>query len=230
MSHPDYIIDKPVKTKRQKRYRRVSYVFALVLLIFIIIVGVIIYDILHLKGSSSKKSVGAEIHQTIAGPQTFKSAYFQFSDNAKWVFAPNDSKPNKFVYLSYVGGVPVHSLSVYINTTPIQSDLATTNVLPVQIKNDNSFVESSLSANCNTVYVPSDLKHIKTKSISGTSMLCVPDSPQLSVMVGQIGGDYNLILKRENGQTARYIIVYHNLSIDPDPATFIRIMSTFQSL
>ena len=230
MKAPFYQIDKPVVTKRQKRYRRTSLIFTLILIIFIFLVAIIIYDILHLKANKSQKSIGENIHKVIAGPETFKSTYFQFSDNAKWVFAPNDSTQTRFVFLSFIGGVPAHSLYVYVNATPLQNELATTNVLPVSIKNSNSFVEGTLSNNCNSLYKPSDLKRIKVVSISGTSMLCVPDSPQLSIVVGQLGADYNVMLKRKNGQLYRYIIIYHNLSINPDPAPFIRIMNSFQSL
>lgn len=230
MSKQGYRFGQPVRTSRESRERRAAVMSMLFLLIFFTVLGIVIYDILHLKSANFKKSSGPNIHQVIAGPETFRSTYFQFSDNIKWKFEPNDSNANRFVWFTYFGGVPVDSLTVYINEEPTQGDLASTNVLPVQIKNQNSFIVGKLSDKCSTVYVPSDLMHIKLKSLDGTNMLCVPDSPQLSIQVGQIGGNYDLVLRRSNGSSAHYIIIYHNLSINPDPTVFERIMGTFQSL
>jgi hypothetical protein len=225
-----YHFNRSNRAKHRRRYRRRSSLLAIVFIIFAIAVVVVIYDIYRLNRATSKP-IGVTYQQTIAGPQTFRSSYFQFSDTAKWVYAPNDSTSTKLTYLLYAAGLPVHSLTVYVNQTPLQSDLAVTRVLPVQVKNGNAFtLAGDISAPCSSLYSATDLKRIKTVSLSGTSFLCVPDSPQFSAVVGQVGADYNLNLKRGDGETANYIVIYHNLSIDPDPAPFVRIMKTFQAL
>jgi hypothetical protein len=230
MARDIYHFNRSNREIHRRRYRRRSLLLAVVFIIFAIAAAVVIYDVYHL-GRATSKPTGVTYRQTIAGPQTFRSAYFQFSDTAKWVYAPNNSTPTKLTYLLYGAGLPVHSLIVYVNQTPLQSDLAVTRVLPVQVKNGNALtLMGDISAPCSSLYGAADLKRIKTVSLSGTSFLCVPDSPQFSAVVGHVGADYHLNLKRADGETANYIIIYHNLSIDPDPAPFVRIMKTFQAL
>ena len=230
MATPIYQFNHSNRIVHRRRYRRRSLLAAVVFLAFAIVVAAVIYDVYRLNRVHSQP-IGVTYRQNIAGPQTFRSAYFQFNDSAKWVYAPNDSTPTKLTYLLYGSGLPVHSLTVYVNQTPLQSDLAVTRVLPVQVKNGNAFtLAGDISAPCSSLYSATDLKRIKTVSLSGTSFLCVPDSPQFSAVVGQVGADYNLSLKRADGQAANYIVIYHNLSIDPDPSAFVRIMKTFQAL
>ena len=231
MAEPGYQINRPIHAAHRRRYHRRSLLLAIVLLVFGAIVAFVIYDFYHLKHQNNKQPVGVTYRQNIAGPQTFTSSYFQFSDTSKWVYAPNDSTATKLTYLLYASGLPAHSLTVYVNQTPLQDDLAVTRVLPVQVKANNSFtLAGDISVACGSLYQPTDLKRIKTVSLSGTSLLCVPDSPQFSVVVGQVGRDYNLALKRSDGQTAQYIIIYRNLTVSPDPAPFVRIMKTFKAL
>lgn len=214
---------------QRRRYRWRARLATMALLIFCVAAVAVIYN-LYFTGSSGKSALGPTYTQRIDGPQLFRSSYFEFSDTSTWIYAPNDSTATKLTYLLYEDGVPAHSLTVYVNQTPLQPNLAVTRVLPVQIKNGNSFTIGSISAPCSSQYSATDLKRIRTLSISGTSMLCVPDSPQFSVVVGQVGGNYNLTLKRSDGQLANYIIIYLNLSVNPDPSPFLRIMQTFQAL
>jgi hypothetical protein len=230
MPEPAYQINHPIHAVHRRQYRRRSLLLAIVLLVFGAIVAFVIYDFYHLKHQNSKKPVGVTYEQQIAGAQTFTSSYFQFSDASKWVYAPNDSTATKLTYLLFVSGLPAHSLTVYVNQTPILDDLAVTRVLPVQLKNNNSFTIGSISVTCGSLYQPTDLKRVRTIALGGTSMLCVPDSPQFSVIVGQVGADYNLPLTRSDGEIAHYIIIYRNLTVDPDPTPFLRIMKTFKAL
>jgi hypothetical protein len=230
MARSEYQINQPVHEVRHRRYRRWTRLLLFLLLVCVAAVAILAFYLFHYQHAGDKSAIGANYSQKIAGPQTFKSSYFQFSDTSNWVYAPNDSTANKLTYLLYEAGVPAHSLTVYINQTPLQTDLAVTRALPVQIVNGNAFSVGSLSAPCSTAYAPAAPKVIKPVLIGGTSILCVPDSPEYLVAVGQQGGDYNLTLKRSDGETAQYIIIYHNLSIDPDPSPFLRIMQTFKAL
>jgi hypothetical protein len=230
MSKKAYVIYRPVISRRVVRLRKFSWVLSTILIIFFILIGIVIYNIFHLKNQPVKKSIGKSFTQVIAGPTLYKSTYFQFYDTNKWVFVPANSTSNSFNYFTYQGGVPVDSMTVYVNNTPLQDTLATSYVLPVSIVNGNAFTVEHLSDNCKTLYKPTDLMRIKTVSLSGTSMLCVPDSPQFTVVVGKVGGNYNLNLHRSNGQLTQYIILYHNLSVSPSEANFVRIMKSFQAI
>lgn len=230
MAEPIYRNNRPIHAAHRRRYYRRSLLLLIVILIFSAATAAVMYDLRRATHDDSKKQIGATYEQHIAGQQVFRSSFFQFSDSSKWSYAPGDSTASKLTYLLYVSGLPAHSLTVYINQTPLQYELAVTRVLPVHLKEGNAFTPGSISDHCNTQYKATDLKRIQLTSLSGTRMLCVPDSPQFSVIVGQVGSDYNLSLKRSNGEVAHYIIIYRNLTVNPDPAPFIRIMQTFQSL
>jgi hypothetical protein len=231
MTKPFYRVDKPLGIENRRQYRIIN---SIILAVFIIIIAVVLLLILNLNKISNpnvKSARGATIVKNIGGAKTFKSAYFEFSDTNNWVYAPNDSTPNKLTYLLYSGGVLAHSITVYVNQAPIENNLATTRVLPVSITNSDSFGLGVISSPCSTLYSSTDLKDIKPVSISGTSFLCVPDSPEYLVIVGQVGGNYNLSLRRSNGQIASYIIIYHNLAAtDPNPQPFLDAMQTFKAL
>lgn len=231
MSQPIYQYDRSFHVVRKRRYRRRSLLTGIVIAFLLAAAAYVAYDLYKLRHQPIKKSVGASYQQTVAGDQVMKSSYFQFSDSMKWSYAANDSTATKLTYLLYIGGLPAHSLTVYVNQQPTQDELATTRVLPVQIRNGNALsLQGDISDPCGKLYQSTDLKKIKLVNLSGTSMLCVPDSPQYYVQVGQVGKDYNLSLKRASGEIANYIIVYRNLTISPDAAPFIRAMKTFQAL
>ncbi|HEX4774692.1 MAG TPA: hypothetical protein VH234_04195 [Candidatus Saccharimonadales bacterium] len=230
MTKITYKINRSVDTVHQRRYRRRFRLASLLLGLIIAGVLVVFFDVGR-QAQATNRPIGNTLHSTIAGPQTFRSAYFQFMSSDQWLYAPNDSTPNKLTYLLYQDGVPAHSITVYVNQVPLQGDLAVTRVLPVQIVGGNSFtLTGDISDTCGSLYKSTDLKRIKPVTLSGTNILCVPDSPQFTVIVGQVGADYNLMLKRNNGTTARYIIIYRNLSVTPDPTPFTRLIKTFQAV
>jgi hypothetical protein len=231
MPDPSYRLNRPVLTKPNKRYHVLT---ALLILIAIAAVFGVVIALTSLKKldkaqTSSPRSKTTILHYSGPPTYTFKSEYFGFSDSNKWVFAANDSTANKFTYLLYSEGVPARSLTVYVNQTPLYDALANSMALPVQVVNENSFSIGSISAPCSTLY-GSAPKVIKPVSMSGTSFICVPDSPQYTIIVGRIGGNYNLTLTRANGQTADYIIMYHDLSVNPDPSAFLYLIKSFKAI
>jgi hypothetical protein len=231
MSDPIYSIKYSAQNKHKRIYRRSSFILAIFLLVILILVVLFLINLGHISSNGSSKSViGNAYIQKFAEPQTFTSEYFQFTDNEKWVYAPNDSTSNKITYLLYQSGVLAHSLTVYVNQTPLQDDLVVTRVLPVQITGGNSFIIGSISQTCGSTYAANIGKVIKNVVLENSSFLCVPDSPEYTVIVGQVGANYNLSLKRADGETANYIIIYHNLSVNPNPMPFLSIMRTFKAI
>jgi hypothetical protein len=229
MSKPFYRVDKPIGIENSRRYRIIN---TIIVIVFVSIGGILAYLILDLNNINNpnvKSARGATIVQRIAGPKTFKSAYFEFSDTNNWEYAPNDSTSNKLTYLLYNGGTPESSLTVYVNQTPVNDDLVATRVLPVSIVGDDSLSVGDISVTCGSLY-GSEPKVVKTVSIGGTNFLCVPDSPEYLVIAGQTGGSYILSLRRSNGQMANYIIIYRDLSVNPNPQPFIDVMQTFKAL
>jgi hypothetical protein len=68
------------------------------------------------------------------------------------------------------------------------------------------------------------------RQVDGATLLCDPEQGQFRVVISKKGADYNLNLKRSNGAMARYIIIYQNQKLDPDPETIMRIARSFQAL
>lgn len=230
MAAHNYRSDTPYQLPHRRRYhhwRRLALMAAAALLAA---TGYFLYDLQRLRPQAGQRPVGAAVERQIAGPKVFTTPYFRFSDSAKWELSAADTTATKFTYLLQVSGVPAHSVTVYINQTPNQDDLATNRVLPVQVAGNRLTPTGGISDNCGRLYAPGDPKRIKAVSLAGTTLLCVPDTAQYLVAVGQVGGDYRLRLKRANGETATYIILYHNLSIMPEPAPFERLVKTFQAL
>jgi hypothetical protein len=231
MSLPQYKLDKPLYGERHK-IRRASNALLFLLVVFILAAlgfGFFKLNEQNKPGAGTSKR-GKTLTQYIGGPKLFKSTYFEFTDTNDWKFAANDSSTNKFTYLLNVDGVPARSITVYVNQTPLQYNLATTRVLPISILGGDGFNVTNISQPCSTLYTSADKQVIKTVSMAGTSFLCVPDSPSYTVILGQINGTYNLSLVRANGQAANYIIIYRDLSVDPDPGPFLNVMKTFRSI
>jgi hypothetical protein len=225
-----YRINQSFQTVQRGRYRRKLLTAALILLV-IGAAGLAIYlDLSGADKNTGTPATGPTYNKAVAGAETFKSTYFQFSDTSKWVFMQADSTANKFTYIDYVAKLPAHAVTVYVNQTPPVIDLATTRVLPVKLINDNAFTVGDISEPCGQQFKAGEPKRVRPVTLGGTNMLCVPDSPQYTVEVGQTGGDYNLTLKRAGGSTARYVIIYRNLTATPDPGPFLRVMKTFQAL
>ncbi len=230
MAKQIYQVDRSVYAAQRRRYRRRVRLATIAILAVVLAAAAVAYNLYGPPHTSGKSAAGPTYTQRIAGPQLFRSSYFEFSDSSTWVYTSYDSTATMLTYLLYESGVPAHSLTVYINQTPTQDDLAVNHVLPVQIKNGNSFTVGSVSPACDSQDPNASSESIHTMTLSGSSIICRPDSPQFSMVVGQVGGNYNLSLRRSDGKMANYIIVYHNLTVNPDPAPFVRIMQSFQTL
>lgn len=229
MADPIYRSDVSMRVKHKRKFRRTITVIASLLALILAAGGLFLWEVMHLSHQPSRPSNGPTFVSKVAGPTVYNSEYFKFSDINKWVLDKHDSTYDEFTYQQYQGGVLAYSFTVYVNKTPVESDLAVTHVIPVTISDGNSFTVGAVSGDCNTAYAPTDLKRIKTVALSGTSMVCVPDSPQYTVIVGQSGGNYNLSLRRSDGQTANYVIIYNDLSVSPTAAPFISVLRSFQA-
>jgi hypothetical protein len=231
ISRPTFQFDRSLHVVRRRWYHRISLTVVFSLAFIFMIASLVVHDIYRLRHQVVSSPAGPTYKTVIAGPVTTRSDYFKFTDSSNWLYDPTDSSTNKLTYLLFEKGLPAHSLTVFINKTPTQDDLATTRVLPVSIVYGDSLKEEGdISTTCGSQYAPTDPKRIKLFPLSGTKLMCVPDSPQYTVVVGQVGGDYSLLLRRSNGEMANYTIIYHNLTVDPNPQPFVRIMKTFQSL
>lgn len=228
MADPIFKADESIQLKRQIRYRRRMKFIGLILLILIIGLAAFLYAIT--RKHSTNPQVGPSYTKTIAGPTLYKSQFFEFRDTAKWVYEPHDSGPNEVTFLQYQGGVLAYSVSVYVNQAPSIEELPVEYALPVQIVDQKSFSVGNITPQCGSAYAPTDKRLQKVVSIGGTNIMCFPGSPEYHVEAGQVGGNYNLVLRRSNGQLATYVIIYKDLTTSPEATPFINFLQTFQAL
>ena len=161
---------------------------------------------------------------------SFKTNYFSFSDKGKWVLNNQDSTATKYTYFKYRGVQPQYQLIVYVNEEPIPLYLAGSRVLPIRIVNNNSFDVTNVYGPCGSTYKPGELHKVKTVDIEGADMLCDPDTPSYSVVLSEVGGDWRLNLKRQDGSFAKYVITFRDLTLEPEPETLKTVANSFQAL
>jgi hypothetical protein len=206
----------------------------LLLLIFILLslAGAFIYDFLANNTLPQTPTSPTTVKNITFDNKYFSTPFFRFTDSEDWKLIQSQSTSNKFVFQKYLKNSELvqHQLIVYINSTPPLLDLASSRVLPVDINEDGkSFKVSEVSDHCGKTYASGELHKVMSRQISGTAMLCDPDQGQFRVVFAQIGGNYNLKLKRDDGSYASYIIIYQNQKIDPDAATLMQVAGSFQS-
>jgi hypothetical protein len=168
--------------------------------------------------------------QVSSNMSAFRSPYFQFRDTGKWVLKADESNANKYIYYKYKGLNVEHQLIVYVNQVPIPLYLATARVLPVRIVNNDSLDITTVSEPCVSHYAGNELHKIKTVSINQAQMLCDPDTPQYSVVLSQIDGNYQLNMTRTDGSPVKLVVTYRDLRLNPGPDTLINIAKNFQAL
>jgi hypothetical protein len=221
-----------------RRYRQAAsrlrfFLAATVLLLVAIIAGAIIYDISRSDNTRPLNSK-AQIKSITGSLRTFYSPYFRFQDTGKWVQNVKESSVNKYIYYKYNGLQIVAQLVVYVNQVPISLYLATSRVLPVRIVNSNSFDVTSISGPCGLTYGAKELHKVKNIIINGAAMLCDPDTPQYTVVLSEIGGNYQLKMHRLSGAPVQLVITYRDynaqLETRPQTKTLGQIAGSFQSL
>jgi hypothetical protein len=206
----------------------------LLLLIFTLlcVAGALTYDYFTNNFAPQTPTSATTVKNITFDNKYFSTSFFRFTDSEDWKLVSTQSTSNKFVFQKYLNKSDLvqHQLIVYINSTPDQLDLASSRVLPINIKEDGkTFNPSEISDHCGKSYAKGELHKVMRRQINGTALLCDPDQGQFRVVFAQIGGDYNLKLKRDDGSYANYIIIYQNQKIDPDAATLMQLAESFHS-
>jgi hypothetical protein len=199
-------------------FRRRFKILAIFFMGVVIIAAAFLYDFSHKKQSPQTPTSKTTVKNINFQDKNFSTAFFSFKDSEDWKLIQSQSTPNKFVFQKYLPNSDLvqHQLMVYVNNTPPSLELASSRV--------------QVSGHCGKTYNPGELHKVMHRQLDGTTLLCDPEQGQFRVVLAKEGGDFNLTLKRADGTTANYIIIYQNQKIDPDPETVMRIASSFQSL
>jgi hypothetical protein len=208
------------------------YLYWILALVFIVgaLAGVALYDLYH--SNSSEQPISSITNRVIAGnTEVFKTPYFKFQDGGKWVLSGKETKPaSQYVYYKYNGLNIEHRLSIYINQVPPPLYLASSRAISVYKVNDNSFDIANISGPCAIAYGQGELHKVKEVSISQTRILCDPDTPQYTYLVGEVDGDYRLKLKSGSGAPIQIVISYRDMALDPNHNTIKNVVSSFEVL
>ena len=224
-----YIFRKPVRRHRYSAVRRRLVVSAT--LLALVIAGSI-WIFFGSNNSGNQTPAISDISQQVISDQTntYITSYFQFQDTGKWVLDKNSSTPNTFHYLKYRGQVLENQLIIYVNHEPPSGDIATLRVLPVRIAGNETFETTGVSDPCGNQYAKGESHAVKIVTINGASMYCDSDTPLYSVVISEIGGDYHLNLRRPDGSSTKFIIVYRDMTLQPNSNSLLKIANSFKVL
>jgi hypothetical protein len=223
-----YVYRKPVRRTRHAEFRRRIIIIILILAPFIA-VGAYIYLGFHNAKQVKPVTSAIENTQISTNKSTFLSDYFQFEDTDTWVLDKNNSTATKLTYHKFRKNVQEAEMVVYINQVPIPLYLATPRVLPVRIVNDNRLTATAVSDACGNSYPKGALHNVKEVNIGFATMLCDPDSPQYYVQLAEVGGNYQLNLKRPSGQPIQFVITYKDTGLDAQPDAILNIANSFKT-
>lgn len=209
------------------RLRR-RYILAFIALV-LAAAGIILFDLIN---SEETKKPASAVQTTQVGDvlNTFKSDIFEFKDTGNWVFSKQDSNSQKYVYFKYRGVQPVGRLIFYVNQVPPPLELATSRVVPIRIVNHNRFDVINIYGHCVTTYATGEPRIVKAVTIEGAEMLCDPDTPQYTVVLSEVSGNWELNMQRKNGESVKFVITFRDITIDPGPESILTIAKTFQAL
>lgn len=212
-------------------FRRRKRLLGIVLLLLFLAAGFIARDLYFVNKAGAPVTSKTTIKSVSFDGNHFSTPYFQFAESGTWKLAEAESNPSKYVWKKYQGSSPVvqHQLIVYVNQTPPPPELAAAAALPVKIK-DSSFEAGVPSPHCGGLFEPGEPRRVRPQTVGGTTILCDPDMGQRRVIFGSVGGDYNLRLKRSDGSSARYVIIYKDQRISSDDEILTQIADSFKAL
>jgi hypothetical protein len=224
-----YIFRKPVHRHKYSVFRR-RFFLSVSLFIVVIAGGIWIF---HSSDKTNNQTPPiSDIQTQVISDQTntYVTSYFQFQDTGKWVLDKHSSTATKFHYLKYNGQVLENQLIIYVNQEPPSGDIATLRVLPVRIASNETFETTGVSDPCGNQYTKGESHAVKTVTINGASMYCDSDTPLYSVVISEIGGDYHLNLRRPDGSNTRFIIIYRDMTLQPNSNSLLKIANSFKVL
>lgn len=197
--------------------------------LFVAIIAIIIFIDLRHRSVAPSGISKAQSYNVADNLITITSPYFKFADYGKWVLNTTNSTPDRYIYGKFHKLDPLAQLIIYVNRVPIPLDLATPHVLPVRIVNGNSFDVTQVSGACGKTY-GNALHKVKVVSIDFADMLCDPDNTQYLVQLAAIGGSYDISLHRVDGSPVHFVVIYRDVTLDPNPKSLLQVAKTFQAL
>jgi hypothetical protein len=215
---------------RQTRFiKRVKKLLLLAFVLIAVTGAYLAFDAWRQQRQSTKPTAPTEKTTSIYAPKTqfFSTQYFQFEASNDWAHMANESTGNKYVYRKAQRNIVSQNLTIIVNDPKPVPEV--TRVLPVDIGPTGILQPGSVSDACSK-YLPKTAPKIsQIVSVEGVEFLCDYDASDYYVVVGAKGTSPPLVLKRSSGETAKYTILYMNVTATPEGEEIKRMMSTFQA-
>jgi len=157
----------------------------------------------------------------------YVNPYFVFHDLPGWT-VDHQSTAHLAIYERHNNGTLTQRFKIYIDTSPDIAEVAASRVLPVRIVNHESLNAGSVSAECKN-FLPLSQMTMAIAEVNGVSMPCDPQADNYSVVLAQIGGDYQIKLNHAHSPT-NYIFVYYDFRSTPQPDDLIRLINSLKSV
>lgn len=219
-----------VSQHRQRRHLRRIYVFFIIIAVIIglIVLAIRLDSFLQNRLNTDDSTTSGRTSAYFASSnKIFTTDYFQFQAPKNWAEIPSESTDEKFVYRGMNKSIVEDELIIYINHIP--GNLTATRLLPVKkVAGGKELSPGDIAGHCNKASKSHNIDE-KVVDFKGVSINCDIDNTQFNVLVGLSGGSTLMELKRPDGSSVNYSILYRNVEAVPDASDLIQIVQSFQT-
>jgi hypothetical protein len=163
---------------------------------------------------------------------TFETDWFMFRTDKNWEEVDELTTPDQvYTYRQKVGANPQGLLRIYVaGTDAAAHENFYTFVQPVALSEDGkTFDVRLLQEDCDAAVPKGNVTNSVRVSQGDTSFNCWIGGSVFYAVVGQVGGNERVKMKRTDGSSAEYIITYRNLAFTASESTLGTVLKTFTS-
>lgn len=212
----------------QDKTEKSKTIFKVAVVTLLLLVPAVVYIVLSVLPPNPV--TGRSIDRGLYNPNiTFTTDWFEFEAPNRWEELTAQHIPDKmYVFREKNGGELLALLKVFVNDSPVPFQDYYTNVLPVEIVDGNRLRPKSLEPHCSEATPQKEMKGTPLDvSQGGTTFTCWVDNKNFIAVAGEIGGTDSFKLRRENGESASYKIIYQNTAFSPSRGSFEEVMRSF---
>lgn len=219
-----------ISQHRRRKYLKRIFIFSMVVIVLVILAIIIIRldGFLQDKVNTPETTTSNQTSSYFASSdKIFTTDYFQFQAAKNWVEIPSESTTSKFVYRGVNKPIIEDELIIYVNEIP--ADLSATRLLPAETSaSARELIPGTVSDHCNGASADHNIDE-KVVTFKKVKMNCDIDNTQFNVLVGLVEGSTRMKLKRPDGSSADYTILYRNVKAIPDGTHLLEIIRAFQT-
>lgn len=221
------------KDKRPKSHRKRKIVRRIVFLISIIVIGLIIYGLLHLNSNTVIKQAQPVTQKvTLSKKSTvhFDAPNYGLDLPNDWKFIGKEhSGYTLYHYRAILGGTDSRELDIYEDTIPLNFSL--NRALAVEHQDDHLIIKGEVSDNCaNYTKTPTATPQIGVRAKwQNIDFLCDEGNTERNVIgtVSTDGLNFIRLTGIKNG-THQYLFTYHDHSVSPDYQILYDALQSFK--